>query len=657
MSPVLSIKPGSALAAMNYESGLLGGYKRIDGYERFDGRPSPSAALYYYVTAELTNAVSTGDTVTGATSAATGVVIVSDDGVLALTKVTGTFQSGETINVSGSPVGTLTMEPLLRGYPDGYSDALALAAAADKYRTDIQAVPGSGKVLGVNMYQGVVYAFRNNAGGTAADMYKSTTGGWVKVDLGEEVVFSDANASVGEGDTLTQGGVTATIKRVVVETGTLQSGTNTGRLILSGRAGGNFSAASATSTGGGTITLSGAQTAITMLPGGRFEFVNTNFTGSTDTFRMYGCDGKNRAFEFDGTVFVPIKTGMTADTPKFIIAHKKKLFLAFKGSVQNSADGNPYAWTVTLGANEIGEGEEVTGFLVQPGEVLAIFTRNATYQLSGSTISSFVQNVISAEAGAIPYTTQNIGVAYALDDRGVIQITRTQAYGNFEAGTISRLVQPIIDSIRGKAIASTTYKSRNQYRVYANDGTGFILTLDGNKVGGFTQFEYPTNVTCVCSSEDATGKDVVFFGDDQGFVYQADKGSSFDGAAITSYLRLPFNNLSSPRYRKRYRKVVLEMSAEGYSSIRFQPEFTYGDPDIAGHRLQTEEIQGAGSYWDGNASWGEFFYDARLVSSPSFSIEGTGMNAGLNFYSSSVTDLGHTIQGAIVHFSLRRLER
>jgi hypothetical protein len=40
------LPPGIARRAANFECSITGGYTRIEGYERFDGRPSPSAAVY-----------------------------------------------------------------------------------------------------------------------------------------------------------------------------------------------------------------------------------------------------------------------------------------------------------------------------------------------------------------------------------------------------------------------------------------------------------------------------------------------------------------------------------------------------------------------------------------------------------------------------------
>jgi hypothetical protein len=655
-TPVMSLRPGCALDAMNYEPGLNGGYKRIDGFERVDGRLAPSSASYDYLQTAGLGSIAVGQTITGSPSGATGIVIAIDTAYQAVcvTKVTGAFQRQDQLQIGGVTQATLIAPPSPRGQREAYSDAMTLAAAADLYRADIQPVPGSGPLRGVWMHLGVLYAFRNNTGGTACAMYKATSTGWALVPLGEEIVIENAT-SVTEGATLTQGSVTATIKRVVIQTGALGAA-NTGRLILSARAGGNFAAGAATSTGGGTVTLKAAQTAITLLPGGRFEFVSSNFYGSTSTRRMYGCDGVNRAFEFDGTTFVPIVTGMALDAPKFITVHKLKLFLAFKGSVQHSGDGTPYQWTVLSGANEIGLGDDVTGMAPQAGDTLALFTRNSSHQLNGATSNSFQLLPISSEVGALLYTVQTVGKTLALDDRGVISTDRTQAYGNFAQAAISAAVQPLVERLRTRVVGSSVYRSRSQYRIYGADGSGLIVGFGEGGLLGITQLQYPVKPTCLASCENAAGQDVVYFGADNGFVYQADVGSSFDGVPIEAYLRMPFNNLSSPRHRKRFRKAVMEMSAVAYASVRFQPEFSGGDPDVGTHRLQTAEITGAGGHWDVD-NWDEFFYDARLVSSPEFSIEGTGLSMSLLFYSSTALDLGHVMQGMLVHFSIRKLSR
>lgn len=735
-SPVLSLKPGNALEAVNYEPGLMGGYQRIDGFERLDGRPKPSAATYTYLEGSITGAIALGATVTGATSGATGRAILVDLalGAVCVTKVAGAFVRGEDIKVGAAVVGHLAVDPLVRGYRDVKNDAIALAAAADNYRADIGPVPGQGPLRGAWMFKGTVYAFRDAVGGATCGMYKSTAAGWTPVPLGRVLQLTQpskaattsggavqwaahglaagslvrlsgtipANAQtntnyflvgvtansfqlslsaggaaialgdvaagltvlpqvrrINEGDTITgvTSGATAIITRAVVNVGAWDSFAATVTATAAGVTGSVFQVGELVKVNGNLVaSVLTADKANVLQPGGRFEFVTYNFTGATDTRRMYGADGVNPAFEFDGAVFLPIYTGMNPDNPKFIKAHKQKLWLAYKGSVQHSGDGSPYAWTILAGADELGMGDDVTGMEVQPGDTLAIFTRSASSQLNGATNNTFQLLPIAGDVGALPYTVQTVGKTLGLDDRGLVATDRTQAYGNFVQGTISLAIQPLIAKLRATAIGSVVYRNRGQYRLYSSDGSGIIATFGDQGLIGMTKLAYPVKPVCFASCEDAAGNDVVLFGSDTGYVYQADVGSSFDGAPIEAYLRMPFNNISSPRLRKRFRKAIMEMSASAYASIRFQPEFSYGDPDVGTHRLQTGETTGSGGYWDVD-NWDGFFYDSRLVTTPEFSIEGTGLNMALMFYSSSAIDLGHTLQGMLIHFSNRRLSR
>lgn len=735
-SPVLSLKPGNALEAINYEPGLMGGYQRIDGFERFDGRPKPSAGTYWYLEGAITGAVAVGNVLTGATSGAAGRVVMVDlvQGAICVTKLVGAFVKDEVVKVGAANVALLTVTPLLRGYRDVKNDASALAAAADAYRADIGVVPGQGPVRGAWMHAGVVYAFRDAVGGATCAMYKSTAAGWSLVPLGRvfqiqqpskaattsggvvnwighgivagalvrlsgtipalgqantnyfvvnvtantfgvslnaggaAIALGDVPAGliilpqiqrINEGDTITgaTSGASCIVRRAAVNVGAWASFAATVTIATTGVTGAAFIPGELLKVGTAPVAnVLTADKANSFLPGGRFEFVSYNFTGATATRRMYGCDGVNPAFEFDGTVFLPIYTGMAPDNPKFIKAHKQKLWLAYGGSVQHSGDGSPYTWTILAGADEIGLGDDITGMAVQPGDTLAIFARNSSYQLNGATNLTFSLLPISNEVGALPYTVQTVGKTFMLDDRGIVVTDRTQVYGNFDQATISQPIQKLIDQIRATAIGCAVYRNRNQYRLYSSDGSGIIATFGPDGLIGMTKLSYPIKPVCFACCEDSSGNDIVLFGADTGYVYQADVGSSFDGAPIEAQLRMPFNNISSPRLRKRFRKAMLEMSAAAYTAIRFQPEFSYGDPDIGTHRLQVGETTGTGGYWDVN-NWDEFFYDSRLVNTPEFSIEGTGLNMALLFYSNSTVDLGHNLQGMLIHYSIRRLAR
>jgi len=69
VTPTLSLPSGVARRATNFECSITGGYTRIAGYERFDGRPNPSDATYNLLLCTFVATVTVGDTITGGAGA------------------------------------------------------------------------------------------------------------------------------------------------------------------------------------------------------------------------------------------------------------------------------------------------------------------------------------------------------------------------------------------------------------------------------------------------------------------------------------------------------------------------------------------------------------------------------------------------------------
>ena len=78
MSPPLTLSPGIAQEAVNWECAVEGGYRRTDGYERYDGHTEPHNALYYTLPATITGSWVSGNTITGMTSGATAIVLTNN---------------------------------------------------------------------------------------------------------------------------------------------------------------------------------------------------------------------------------------------------------------------------------------------------------------------------------------------------------------------------------------------------------------------------------------------------------------------------------------------------------------------------------------------------------------------------------------------------
>jgi hypothetical protein len=661
LTPAISMPPGKVIDSQNYEPEIGGGYRRIDGFERYDGRTSPSSKLYWKAAVNLSGVVSVGNTITGVTSAATSKVLAVVTGYLILGEVTGTYTSGESIS-NGATVGTITTV-VETGEESPELDADYTLLAANLQRANIAAVPGSGRIRGVWFYNNTLYAFRDNAGATAGAMYKATTGGWVQVTFGSEIQFTTAVGEIFVGNTITglTSGATAVVVKPLLRTGTWTS-SGAGTLIISTITGTWQSGEAIRVAGVTKATSSSLATSITRAPGGSLEFVNANFTGSTASKKMYGADGVNLAFEFDGTNYIPIRTGMATDTPSHITVHKFYLFLSFLGSVQLSSIGNPYSWTAVLGAAELTTGDNVTGFMQQAGSnsgaSLAIYTEGSTFILYGSGTADFVLTPSSDDIGAYGFTMQSIGNdTMILTSRGIQRLSATQNYGNFLYASISHLIQPLMTLWRGLQTASTTLREKNQYRVYFSNGYGLAIGLTGDKVSGILPLNYGIPVRCMCTAELNSGVETTWFGSDTGMVYQDSTGTSFDGNTILSWVRLPFNNIKSPRIRKRYRSAVLEVVVEGYSNVDVTYELGYGTSDIVqSDSASNYRLTAAGSYWD-QFTWDRFTWDSQSVGNPRIPLKGVEKNLSLLFYSDRAQDKSHTLQGVTILSNPLRIER
>lgn len=655
ITPPLQTPSGRCRDAQNFEVDTLGGYSVSKGYERFDGRPSPSLASYVYIPATVTTAFPVRAAVTGSVSGATGVVAYWVDGTVIVTKVAGNFQNGETLNHLGSPYATVTGVPTAEGGPVQSDRARFYAYAADVYRTDIAAAPGTGAIRGLVYFEDILYAFRN--GGSGIGIYKSSGAGWTAVPLGHEISFTNAGL-IEEGGTLTQGGNTALVRRVILTSGTL-GGTNTGRLVLSGLVG-SFSAGAATITGI-SLTLGGAQTAIVLANSGRFRFVKYNFGNG---YRVYGCDGVNQAFEFDGTCLAPIRTGMPTDNPTHVAAHKNHLFLTFDASLQFSGIGNPFSWSPLFGAGELNLGDTITNLLPMPGDnvaggAMACFTRQRTYLLYGNSSGDFQLVTQRDDTGAIAHTAQFVDTCYVLDNRGVTSLQATDAFGNFASSSLSQLIRPWVMENKTRALDSCVVRDKNQYRLLFAGGRVLTMTMRGNQQAGFMPLLLKHNMTLLSSFDADDGTEVIFYGDNEGMVYQADVGTSHDGQSIDAFMTMAFNHSKSPRALKQYRKVVFEIGGTGYAEFFFAGDLAYMDvnvPQIESKSVSFGDNSLGETLWDSGA-WDSAVWDGAQLLPAEHAVEGVAQNIALRVLSSSTFSNQITFYGALLHFTPRRQMR
>jgi hypothetical protein len=709
-TPSLRLQPGALRDALNFEVAQFGGYSRVEGYERIDGRASPSAAVYSIVQVRGFSSDFTdefvekdfGTDITGTpfstvpaigqivtqvavgflgtadfntdfnsdfTSALAGArgtiiaVVTAPVPYLVVTQVTGVFDQSSPLTIPG-PIAIGFATPLSVSI-DAKTKAIYTAAAADVYRALILAVPGSGPVLGVvaMAFAGVdqLYAFRANLAGTAALLYRASAAGWVLVPYFDLVSFTGGGTvEPFDGETLIQGGVTATIMRVMWQSGgwSALSGSAIGQFVVAAPAGGNFAAGAAHTTSGATLTLVGVQTPITLAAGGRFEFEKCNFSGQLTTKRIYGCDGVNPPFEFDGVTLAPIATGLSPNAPIHIRFHKNFLFLAQASSLIFCGAANPFKWDAIDGGGEIATGDTVTGMITLPGSqttaTLGVYLASNAAFLYGTDPTTFNLVTFNSGIGAVPYSTQNLFDTFFLDDLGVVTLKTTLNWGNFLPSTLTKNILPFIARERGNLVTSAVNRSKSQYRLFFADGYALYVTVLNQQYLGSGTMLFPDIFSCVDTTKLITDTEATYAGGEGGYVYQLDIGTSFDGAVVPAYFVTAWDPIKSPRILKRFRAASIEVQGDSYAEIQYGYQLGYNSDQIAQLPAVTAVLNlGAIPHWD-QFVWDAFVWDGSGLTPTDIDETGTAENVRVTITSGTNYIGAYTVNSIIHHYSMRR---
>ncbi len=481
-----------------------------------------------------------------------------------------------------------------------------------------------------------------------------------------------------EGDTLTgaSSGASSTVHRVIQHGGSTANDDAYGYFVLTGITNGPFADNEKLQVSAVDVAdADGANVQLNFSVGGVYQFVNSNFFGGVDTYRTYGVNGVDPAFEIDESLIVsPILlpkdavTGQPATNDPFLIeAHRNYLCLAYPGgSLVLTVIGEPLVINGFLGAAEFGMGDEITGLNSVVGSALVCTTGRETRGLFGKDSNDWELKLIGEATGGKIYTASKMDTVYSLDDLGITSVSRTDSFGSFMSATVSQLIQPLVTLFRDRSTTSTIVRASNQYRLYFDDGSALVMYIPtpGQPVSArqrtrniveFGQILYPDVVRQMYADEDGLGAEIHYFISDDGFVRQDQKGNNFNGGVIRSSVRLVYNQINSPSIRKKFRRAILELDSQKPLTLKVIYDLTYGGLDNKVGNTDLE-IAASGGLWDVD-NWDEFFWDGQTVSTASVNLGGTGTNISLLIFNESATARPFVAQGITLHYEIRRQQR
>tara|TARA_R100001443_G_scaffold1419_1_gene5260 strand:- start:82 stop:2478 length:2397 start_codon:yes stop_codon:yes gene_type:complete len=607
--------PGSAITLKNFEPSIVGGYRRILGFSKFDANKIPPYGL-----AVVDGASQTGTTLTVARTHTTPVAtdtftIAGVDGTYTITGVSFDATNNRT---------TLTLSTSLDSSPANGA-ALTFTSYSTPYRTQGVEVFGDDVIVALN-----------------SDLYKTSGSGFTKVNVpayGTVLVNGGSNS----GGTLAVDGLT-----VAPQIGDMFTIASVDKVYtVTSDAGG---------TGGQTLAISpnlastpADNAVVTFISlnregAGRTRFAEYNFTG---TRKVAIVDGANPPALYDGTSFVEL-TGAPSDviSATHVSPFKKHLFygkgdvVTFTGPLLDSD------FTSGNGGGSFRVGGSVTG-LIPFRESLIIFTDRTIQQISGTSLANFALAPISEDIGCIDGDTiQEIGgdVMFLTAD-GLRLLGATDRIGDFGLGIISKSIQATLGNFIQSAslFTSLVIRAKSQYRLFAFNpdqvgaaAKGIIATQFSPQGGADFSFAEIRGMEVFSASSKMVGaNEKVLFSGDNGFLYQMEDGNSFDGSNISAEYLSPFMPINDPRIRKTVYKANLFTDPQGAVNFTFNLKFDFDE---------LNSVQPAGITFSNETAQIAFF---GVNTFAKFATTGSGSSGGTTITVADNTNMvfGDTIAG------------
>lgn len=626
--------PGSARLLKNFEPSVDGGYRRVEGFDKYDsnivpafGEPKVQGSGQSGTTLLLANifqAPSAGDQFT-------------------IAGVTGTYTiatAGVSYNSTYKQV-TLTLTTSLASSP------------ADK--AAVTFTTHSGKIKGVVSWDSSVLAYRNG------DIYRTTGTGYTRINVpsyGTVLV----NGGAQTGTTLAVDGLTE-----VPQIGDTFSVAGIEKVYT-------VQAEPTVTSGAATISIYPAlasspadNAAVTWLSNSRANGLRLRST----KYRVNGedrvmcVDGYNLPFKWNGTTFMTL-TEAPDDVygAEFVVFHKNQTFFAKGETLTFTAPYTDDDFLAANGAGVINVGGEITGVIVFR-EALIIFTDKTISQLTGNTLQDFVLQPITRNVGCVaPDTVQEVGGdVIFLGPEGLRLLSATDRVGDFNLGVVSKTIQNEMTSLisSSSSFASCVIKQKSQYRIFGyNDSVssanakGVLGTqVVGNDTSQMSWAETVGFKAYAADGDYINQTETIVFAHADGYVYQMESGNSFDGNNIVASFATPFVPIQDPRLRKTFYKMVLYTDPQGgmSTSVNLKYDFdTLGSiqPDTIDLSNQTGSV---GFYGSSGATYGTTVYGTKLVKQFQTQVIGSGFSVSLQFVSDS-TDPPFSLDAATLEYSL-----
>ena len=354
----------------------------------------------------------------------------------------------------------------------------------------------------------------------------------------------------------------------------------------------------------------------------KYRFTKFNLSG---TKKLCGVDGSNYPFVWDGSSITVINGTTDVQGASHVVEFKDHVFYAKGSLVTFTVPFDETDFTVADGSGSFQVQEDVTGMFVFR-QRLFIFTQNTIKVLDGSSSSDFQLTSVAESIGCIASDTivEVAGdVAFMAAD-GIRLLGATDRDGDFSNLVASNQIQKVFEDFeqRYTTFQAIPIRGKQQYRIF-----GYQESLDKALTEGFvgTQFEAQNPMSFQwaelkgfkvfsADSQYYEGTEFIVFVGNDGYVYQMDSGTNFDGTGITSSYWTPYLSFGDTTYLKTLYQIHMFFLPEGRLEGTLSPTLCLNDPT----KIQPPQIPISAS--GGTSLYGTGVYGTSTFSDPPTSL-------------------------------------
>ena len=399
--------------------------------------------------------------------------------------------------------------------------------------------------------------------------------------------------------------------------------------------------------------------------GGRVRFADINFGAG---HKVVLVDGYNYPAVFDDSsnTVTSITSLSDVEGASYVAVYKTTTFYAKGTNLYFTAPSSYDDFSAANGGGTINVGHEITGLAIFR-EQLIIFCRNNIQRLTGSTIADFAIAPITDRIGCISGDTiQEVGgdIMYVAPD-GIRLLSATDRIGDFgldiASDPIAKDAYKFLQST--SEFCSVVLREKAQYRIFsyisseqASVAKGLLATKFISQGASGMAWGTTKGFKAYCADSKYTEAydETTIFANEDGYVYELDTGSDFDGDIIEAIYESPYMPITDPQTRKTFYKMTLYAEPNGPMTldVNFKYDFdTSTNTGIIQPNTFTVSSSGNSVFFFGGTTsvFGTSTYGGELDKVYNSNVIGSGKTVAIRIEDSS-TNPKFTLDTAILEF-------